>query len=278
MNDRIAATFQRLRAAQRKALVAYLCVGDPSIEESIELAVLAAGAGADLLELGVPFSDPTADGPTIARASQRAIRAGATISRVIEAARAIRARTDVPLVLFTYINPVFVTGEQRVVSLAKDAGMDAILAVDLPPEEGHSLRRAAAGAGLALIPLVAPTSSPARTAVILGEAQREPGALVGFIYYVSMTGTTGKATADLAVARAKAAALGRDSGLPVVVGFGIDSPEKAREAAGAPGAEGPEGVVVGTAIVRRIEEAPTPAARAASVSGFISALRAALDR
>jgi tryptophan synthase alpha chain len=277
MSDRISTTFQKLKAARKKALVAYLTMGDPSLEESIELAACAAEAGADVLELGVPFSDPTADGPVIARAAQRAIRAGATISRVIEAARAIRARVPVPLVLFTYINPVFVTGEQKVVDLAKAAGVDAILAVDLPPEEGRDLRRAAASAGLSMVPLITPTSDTARAEVILRETQREPGSSVGFIYYVSMTGITGAAAADLEAARSKAEALGQTSGLPVVIGFGIDSPERARQAAGERD-RGPDGVVVGTAIVRRVEEGKTPEARAASVRSFIGALRAALDQ
>lgn len=277
MKSRLPATFAALRAAHRRALVAYLCVGDPSIEESIELAVAAARAGADVLELGVPFSDPSADGPTIARASTRAIRAGATITKVIEAARAIRARTEVPLVLFTYVNPVFITGEERVIALADAAGIDAILAVDLPPEEGRDLRRAAAQHGLAVIPLVAPTSDPDRVEVILREGTREPGAKVGFIYYVSMTGITGGATSDLAEARGRAQALAERSGWPVVIGFGIDGPARAREAAG-PAGHGPDGVVVGTAIVRRIEEGDSPAARIASVSELVAAIRAALDQ
>jgi tryptophan synthase alpha chain len=277
MSSRIATTFEKLRAARKKALVVYLCVGDPSIEESIELAITAAHAGADLLELGVPFSDPTADGPGIARAAQRAIRAGTTITRVIEAAHAIRARVDVPLVLFSYVNPIFVTGEEKVVRLAKGAGIDAILAVDLPPEEGRELRRAAAGAGLALIPLVTPTSDDARIDTIVREAQREPGAPIGFIYYVSMTGITGRAASDLAAARERAEAAGRHAGWPVVVGFGIDGPDRAREAAGAFG-RGADGVVVGTAIVRRIEDGPTPDARAESVGELVGSIRAALDR
>ena len=166
--SRIERTFTALRAARKKALVAYLCMGDPSLAESTELAVIAADAGADLLELGVPFSDPTADGPVIARAATRAIRGGATILKVLEAAALIRARTAVPLVLFTYYNPVLITGEDRVVAEARAAGVDALLVVDLPPEEGGSLRAAAAAAGIAMVPLVAPTSNDARVDAILG--------------------------------------------------------------------------------------------------------------
>jgi tryptophan synthase alpha chain len=274
--SRLEATFARLATSKKKALVAYLCIGDPSIEESVELAVAAAEAGADLLELGVPFSDPTADGPAIARAALRAIQGGATITRVIEAARAIRARVPSPLVLFTYVNPVFVTGEAKVVALAKEADIDAILAVDLPPEEGRDLRREAARAGLALVPLVTPTSDDARLDVILREAQREPGAPRGFVYYVSMTGITGATTGDLAAARDRAAAIHARSGWPVVVGFGIDGPERAREAAGEVGA-GAAGIVVGTAIVRRIEEGTSPEARLAAVRALVGSIRAAID-
>lgn len=272
--SRITDTFARLGAPKRKALVAFLVMGEPSLDESVELALAAVEAGADVLELGVPFSDPTADGPVIARAASRAIRAGATLSGVIEAAARIRARTEAPLVLFTYYNPVLVGGEERVVERARAAGIDALLVVDLPPEEGALLRAAAANAGIAMVPLVAPTSDEARVAVILTGAQAAGGP-AGFLYYVSMTGVTGAGVADIAAARARASALRARSGWPVVVGFGIDGPEAAREAAGAPGV-GPDGVVVGTALVKRVEAGSTPAERVANVRTFVAALRAAL--
>jgi tryptophan synthase alpha chain len=251
-------------------------MGDPSIAESVDLALAAVAGGADLLELGVPFSDPTADGPVIARAAMRAIHAGSTILRVIEAAAAIRARTEVPLVLFTYYNPVLVTGEAIVVDRAAAAGIDALLGVDLPPEEGGDLRARAAAAGIAMVPLVTPTSDEARAGAIL-EGARAAGGPRGFLYYVSMTGVTGAGSADFAAARAHAAALGARSGWPVLVGFGIDGPEAARAAAGRAG-EGADGVVVGTAIVKRIQEAATPEERVASVKAFVKGLRDGLDR
>ena len=276
--SRIERTFTALRAARKKALVAYLCMGDPSLAESTELAVIAADAGADLLELGVPFSDPTADGPVIARAATRAIRGGATILKVLEAAALIRARTAVPLVLFTYYNPVLITGEDRVVAEARAAGVDALLVVDLPPEEGGSLRAAAAAAGIAMVPLVAPTSNDARVDAILGatRAVAGAGAPPGFLYYVSMTGVTGAGSADFAAARAHASRLRERSGWPVVIGFGIDGPDAARAAAGKAG-EGADGVVVGTAIVRRIETARTSAECKESVRSFVAGLREGLD-
>jgi tryptophan synthase alpha chain len=279
--SRIDRTFEALRAARKKALVAYLCMGDAGYDgglaESVELAIAAAEEGADLLELGVPFSDPTADGPVIARAAMRAIHGGATISGVLEAAAAIRARTEVPLVLFTYYNPVLVTGETRVVARAREAGIDALLVVDLPPEEGADLRAAAASAGLAMVPLVAPTSDGARVGAILDAARTVEGAPPGFLYYVSMTGVTGAGSADLAAARAHAGALRERSGWPVVIGFGIDGPEAARAAAG-PAGEGPDGVVVGTALVKRIEAGKTSGERIESVRTFVAALREGLDR
>lgn len=274
--NRIEQAFDGLRDAKKKALVAYLCVGDPSIEESIDLALAAVEGGADMLELGVPFSDPTADGPVIARAALRAIRSGATIGKVIEAAAAIRAKTSVPLVLFTYYNPVLISGEETVIERAKGAGIDALLVVDLPPEEGASLRAVAAKAGIALVPLMTPTSDDARADVIVGAAKAGGGPR-GFLYYVSMTGVTGAGSADFDAARVHAGALRARTGWPIVVGFGIGSPEAARAAAG-PAGEGPDGVVVGTAIVKRIDAGGTAPERRESVRSFVASLREGLDR
>lgn len=269
MSGRLESTLATLRADGKKALVAYVCMGDPTIETSIEVAVAAADAGADVLELGVPFSDPIADGPVIARASARAIKGGAGLTKALDAARAIRARVAAPLVLFSYYNPLFVRGPARSVEDAARAGVDALLIVDLPPEEGAELRAAAKQHGLPVIPLLSPTTDDDRKARTLAGAS-------GFVYYVSVTGVTGSAEAPLAAARDAAAALRAQGGLPVVVGFGIDSPEKARLAAGAPGA-GADGVVVGTAIVKRVEESADTAAATASVATLVRSLRAALD-
>ncbi len=265
---RLADAFSARAAKGQKALVVYLCVGDPSLDESVDLAIAAASAGADVLELGVPFSDPTADGPTIARAAQRAIRGGATLGGVLEVARKVRAKVATPIVLFTYYNPVLVAGEANVARRAREAGVDAFLVVDLPPEESASLRVAAKHEGLAMISLVAPTSDDARVDTILG-AELD-GAPPAFIYYVSLTGVTGSAAPELARASVAAERLRARSKLPVAVGFGIDGPEAARAAAGAKGA-GADGVVVGTALVKRIiESGKTPDARVASVHTFVA--------
>jgi tryptophan synthase alpha chain len=274
---RIDRRFAELARDEKKALCVYLCVGDPSLDASVELALEALSAGADLLELGVPFSDPTADGPILGRAAQRAIAAGATLERVLEvAARIRRERADAPLVLFTYYNPIFVTGEERVAELAEGAGIDAILVVDLPPEEAGSLRALAARRGVGLVPLVSPTSRPARIEVIRRESEPLEGAPRGFVYAISRTGVTGEAPPALAAGNLEAGALRRAFGRPVLVGFGIDSGESARRVIDAfPG--GIDGVVVGTAIVKRIERARSTAEAAEGVRDLVAELRSALD-
>jgi tryptophan synthase alpha chain len=258
------------RATRRKVLVAYLCIGDPNIDESIDLARACVGAGADLLELGVPFSDPTADGPAIQRASERAIAAGGGFEATLRAARAVRAADrNVGIILFGYYNPLFVRGEGNAAREAAEAGVDALLMVDLPIEESGPLRRAASQHGMGVIPLLAPTSHAASIAAVRDAAA---GGTVPFVYYVSVTGVTGTGTLDAPGAGARAAALRRELGLPVVVGFGIDSREKARAAAA-----NTDGVVVGSALVRAIEEGKSAQQRRASVERLIRELRGGLE-
>lgn len=263
---RIEDSFAALAAEKRKSVVAYLCMGDPSIEESIDLALACVEAGADMLELGVPFSDPTADGAAIARASQRSIARGGGLEATLKAAKAIRAKTNVPMVLFGYYNPLFVRGEVKTVNDAADAGVDALLVVDLPPEEADTLRDAGAKRGVSIVPLLAPTSSAARIEAV----KQRPHA---FVYYVSVTGVTGSAAAPLEDASAQAGALREKVGTPIVVGFGIDSGEKARAAA-----KHADGIVCGTAIVRAIEDGKTADARKRAVSELVRSLRAGVDK
>jgi tryptophan synthase alpha chain len=256
--------------ARGKPLVAYLCVGDPSVDESVQLARACVRAGADVLELGMPFSDPTADGPAIARASQRAIRAGGGLEATLRAAAAVRAQhPDVGIVLFGYYNPIFVRGEARVAREAAQAGVDALLVVDLPVEESGPLRALALAAGVGVVPLLAPTSSPDRVEAV---ARAAAAGGTPFVYYVSVTGVTGSASVDAGGASARAAELRGKLGLPVVVGFGIDSGAKARDAA-----VGADGVVAGTAIVRAIEDGSTPSARTEAVERLVRELRAGID-
>lgn len=264
---RIEDTFAAAQARGRKVLVAYLCVGDPSVDESIELALTCAAAGADVLELGCPFSDPTADGPAIARASERALANGGGLEATLRAARAIRARSAVPLVLFGYANPLFVRGEEASVAAAADAGVDALLVVDLPLGEGEALRAAARARGVAVVPLVAPTSRPERAADIARDL-----AAPGFLYYVSVAGVTGAHHGSLEGASARAAEWRARTSVPTVVGFGVDTPEKARAAASAV-----DGCVVGTALVRAVEDGVGASDRAARVTAIVAGMRAALD-
>jgi tryptophan synthase alpha chain len=273
---RIDRCFVDLERAEKKALCVYFCVGDPSLEETAMLALTALEAGADLIELGVPFSDPTADGPLLARASRRALAAGSTMERVMDVAASIRDRAEAPLVLFTYYNPLFVTGEARVANLALGAGFDALVVVDLPPEEAGGLRQTCAERGLGLVPLVTPTSNPARLEVIQRLSAPLPGAARGFVYAVSTTGVTGALVRDVTAMGKTAETLRMSFGMPVLVGFGIDDGEQARRAAGAKGS-GPDGIVVGTAIVRRIEREVSQKERVRLVRTFVRELRLALD-
>jgi tryptophan synthase alpha chain len=253
-----------------KVLVAYLCMGDPSIDESVELAKACVDAGADVLELGVPFSDPTADGPAIARASHRAIGAGGGLEATLRAARAIRsASPSVGIVLFGYYNPLFVRGESRIAHDAAQAGVDAFLVVDLPAEESRPLRETAAAAGVGFVPLLAPTSRAARVAAAAEAARLGP---VPFVYYVSVTGVTGSGALDPQQAGQRAAELRAHVQRPVVVGFGIDSAAKARDAA-----RHADGVVVGTALVRAIEEGRDATDRRSRVERLVRELRAGID-
>ena len=273
MSARLDATFARARADGRGVVVAYLCVGDPFVEASVTIARALLAAGADVLELGAPFSDPTADGPAIARAATRAIAAGSSMRAAIEVGARLRRESEAPLVLFGYANPIVVRGERETVRVVHAAGIDAMLVVDMPPEEGRELRGEARTLGVDVIPLLTPTSSASRI-----EAVRRAGAS-GFVYYVSVTGVTGpqasSAPDPFADAARASARLRGELSLPVVVGFGIDNPEKAR-AARARG-EGADGVVVGTAIVRAIEAAGENIAKAANdAAAIVAALRAAV--
>jgi len=274
--QRIDRRFLELDRAEKKALCVYFCVGDPSLEETTALALAALDAGADVLELGVPFSDPVADGPLLARASRRALAAGTTIERVMDVATAIRDRSDAPLVLFSYYNPLFVMGEERLANLSLGAGFDALVVVDLPPEEAGSLRQTCADRGLGLVPLVTPTSNQARVEAIQRLSCPLPGAPRAFVYAVSTTGVTGSSVRDVEMMGRSAEALRMTFGMPVLVGFGIDSGQQARRAAGGRGS-GPDGVVVGTAIVKRIEREVSPLERVRLVASFVRELRQALD-
>jgi tryptophan synthase alpha chain len=250
----------------RPALVIYLTEGDPSPAETADIAAAAAAAGADVIELGVPFSDPNADGPVIQEAMQRALRAGGGLDSALATVRTLRARgVDIPVVLFGYYNPIFVRGPERFAAEAAAAGADAVLAVDLPIDEAAELHGPLRAAGLDLIPLVAPTSGPARI-------ERVRAFAPPFVYYISMTGITGAAFAQASVSAERVAEVRDAAGAPVAVGFGIKTPADAAAIAAYA-----DGVVVGSAVVRRILDAP-PGGAAAAVAELVAGLRAGIDR
>ena len=244
----------------------YVTAGDPNLKTTAALLPALAAAGADIVELGVPYSDPLADGPTNQRAAQRALAAGTTIRGVLDTVAA--ARRDglaIPIVLLVYYNCIYRHGETAFVQAAAAAGVDGLIVPDLPPEEAAGLRAATEAAGLALVPLAAPTSTDQRLALIARVA-------TGFIYCVSVTGVTGaRATlpAELAdlLRRVRQATAGR---VPVAVGFGISTPEQVREVGRLA-----DGVIVGSALVERLERAESPAAGIAAVTELLRAMRRA---
>jgi tryptophan synthase alpha chain len=241
---RIGERFARRRTEGRPAFVAFLTAGDPSLDRTVEAAVELDGAGADVLELGVPFSDPLADGPVIQRASERALARGVTLPKVLEAVRRIRERSELPLLLFSYYNPLLQHGLERLAREAKAAGVDGVLVTDLPPEEGAEWIAAARAALLDTVFLASPTSPPERL-------KRVAVASRGFVYAISRTGVTGERQALSADARPLVERLRALTGVPVALGFGLSTPEQVREAAAVA-----DGVVVGSALVRFLEEHP----------------------
>ena len=264
--SRITARFARLAAQGRKALVPFVTAGDPSPEATVPVLHALVAAGADLLELGVPFSDPMADGPVIQRSSERALERGVGTARVLEFVREFRLRdADTPVVLMGYLNPVEVRGAEAYACAAADAGVDGLLLVDLPPEEAGEMRTAFNASGLELISLVAPTTSAARLPGLAGAAQ-------GYLYYVSFAGVTGAQLDDFGQVEGRVAELRALASVPVLVGFGI----KDAASAAAVG-RCADGVVVGSALVERLAGAASPAAAAEAASAFLAPLRAALD-
>lgn len=263
---RIDEKFAQLAKAKRKALVPFITAGDPSLEATVPVMHALVRAGADVIELGVPFSDPMADGPVIQRSSERAIERGAGLRFILEAVADFR-RDDgqTPVVLMGYLNPVEMRGAGNFAKAAAEAGVDGVLLVDLPPEEAGPTRDAFNAAGLQLISLAAPTTSPERLSRLATESQ-------GYLYYVSFAGVTGGGQLDTGAVLARAGDLRAMAKVPVLVGFGIR--DAASAAALAPAADG---VVVGSALVEAISRAPTVQAAAEAAAAFLAPLRAALD-
>lgn len=260
MSDRIDATFSALRTSNRSAFITYITAGDPSLAATEELVPALEEAGADIIELGVPFSDPLADGVVNQMAAQRALDAGATLDGLLASVRRIRAQSQIPLVLFTYLNPLYVHGFDRFHAEAAEAGADGILILDLPPEEVDANRELADRHRLKSIRLIAPTTPPARIGRIAQSAE-------GFIYYVSREGVTGEQAELSGSISSQIAEIKKHTNLPVAVGFGISTPEQAAAVAAQA-----DGVVVGSAIVRRISEYGDSPDLAAKIRAFVAPL------
>lgn len=263
--SRIEKRFERIRAEKRKALVAFISAGDPDLESTRRHFEVIENNGADIIELGVPFSDPLADGPVIQAASQRALKGGTTLRKIVGLVAEIRKTSELPIVLMSSFNPVFVYGLQEFVDDAVAAGVDGVILPDLPPEEAGEFRALADAKGLDMIFLLAPTSTPERVAMVAERSR-------GFIYYVSLTGTTGVKSQLSEALAGKVAAIRQVAQQPVLVGFGISGPEQAREAAAVS-----DGVIIGSAIVRIIEQNPDAGEREEKVGGFIADVKKALD-
>ncbi|MBM9594796.1 tryptophan synthase subunit alpha [Roseitranquillus sediminis] len=245
---RIDDTFRRLREDGRKAFVAYIMAGDPDAETSLAVMRGMPEAGVDVIELGLPFTDPMADGPTIQRAGQRALAGGQTLTRTLDMVRAFREDdATTPIVLMGYYNPIYSRGVARFLEEATEAGIDGLIVVDLPPEEDDELCIPAQAAGLNFIRLATPTTDDRRLPKVLTNAS-------GFVYYVSITGITGAAEAQAADVAPDVARIKAQTDLPVAVGFGIKTAAAAEAIAGVA-----DGVVVGSAIVERIGRGDPPA-------------------
>jgi tryptophan synthase alpha chain len=241
---RIPRAFASSKASSRAAFVAFLTAGDPSLERTEEAAIELDRAGVSVLELGVPFSDPVADGPVIQRSSERALRRGTTLKEVLSLVRRIRKRTEMPLLLFTYFNPFLRMGLDRASGEARDAGVDGVLVTDLPPEEADPWLEAARGSDLDTVFLASPTSSDDRL-------RRLAAVSSGFVYAVSRTGVTGERGSLSSDAGPLVRRLRDVTAGPLALGFGISTPEQVRETAAMV-----DGVVVGSALVRFLEENP----------------------
>ncbi|HET9067272.1 MAG TPA: tryptophan synthase subunit alpha [Amaricoccus sp.] len=261
--SRIEKRFAALAAAGRKAFVTFVMAGDPDQATALEIVRGLPAAGVDVIELGMPFTDPMADGPAVQRAGQRALEGGQTMERTLALVREFRAGdAETPIVLMGYYNPIYARGVGRFLAEAKEAGVDGLIVVDLPPEEDEELCLPARAAGIDFIRLATPTTDDRRLPRVLANAS-------GFVYYVSITGITGAAAASAAAVAPEVARIKRATPLPVCVGFGIRTPATAAEIAAVA-----DGAVVGSAIVDRIGAGEPPAA----VLAFVSSLAEAAHR
>jgi tryptophan synthase alpha chain len=261
---RLSDRFARLGRAGEKALVPFVTAGDPDLATTAELVIAMAEAGADAIELGVPFSDPIADGPTIQRASERALAGGTTLRRILALVKQLRPQVEIPLLLMGYANPFYALGPEGFAQEAAAAGVDGVICPDLPPEEGADLYGALEKAGIDAVLLAAPTTTPKRLALLVERTR-------GFLYCVSLTGVTGARTALAQGVEASVRAAKALRDVPVCVGFGVSTAAHAAEIG-----RYADGVVVGGAVVERIERAKSRDAAVTDVARFIAELKAPL--
>jgi tryptophan synthase alpha chain len=258
---RIEKKFASLRAKNEKALVVYLTAGDPSLSITKKLILGLEKAGVDILEIGVPFSDPTADGPVIQAASQRALKSGTTLQGVLDLVAEVRKVSEIPIVLFGYFNPIFAYGVKKFSEAAHTAGVDGVLVVDLPYEEAKELRIYTDAIGIDFISLIAPTTDTKRLGIIAADA-------TGFLYYISITGITGTTAPKIENIKKEVGKIRKITKLPIVVGFGISKPQQAREIA-----RFADGIVIGSAVVSMINENRKNRDLVKIVSDYVSGIK-----
>jgi len=259
VTSRIDKTFKRLKKEGKKAFIPYIMAGDPSLQRTKDIVLLFEKCGADIVELGVPFSDPLADGPTIQRASERALKNGLTLRKVISLVKDVRQKTQIPIVLMTYYNPVFKYRENDFIKDAKDAGVDGVIVPDLPPDEAEDFIKISKKTSLNTIFLLAPTSTEDRIKKVIRVSS-------GFIYYVSITGITGATLLLDGSMEALISNIKKYTDKPIAVGFGVSTPLEATAVA-----KVSDGVIVGSAIVKRIHETPN------ELESYLISLRKAIQ-
>ncbi len=266
MKNRIQQTFDDLKSKEEKALIPYIMAGDPSLDVTESLVLALAEGGADLIELGVPFSDPIADGPVIQQAAERALQSGTTLKKILSTVRSIRTKTSVPIIFMTYYNTMLAMGLAKFCAEAVAAGVDGLIVPDLPPEESGELYDVTMTAGgPTVIFLLAPTSTPDRRKAVSQQTH-------GFIYYVSITGITGSQLTDLTLVKKNVQAIQKQSKKPVAVGFGISTPKQARNVA-----QFADGVIIGSALVRTIAEQHQDPAIFSNIKALTKKLKTALQ-
>jgi tryptophan synthase alpha chain len=264
LHGRLDRTFQRLKAEGQKALITYLMAGDPSLAETEQLVLELEKAGADIIELGVPFSDPIADGPVIQQAAERALRSGTTLRGILSMVERIRTQSQIPLVFMAYYNSIHAFGPERFCREAAASGVDGLIVPDMPPDEAGPLQGPAAAAGLQLIFLLAPTSTAERRAYVARHSH-------GFVYYVSLTGITGAKLGRVSEIGRSVQQIRKLSKTPIAVGFGIRTPQDASEVSAIA-----DGVIVGSAIVNQIAAGQQQQGLVARVSEFVHSLKSAM--